>query len=134
MGVQLDLKIIGIDLLKQKCQADTVKEPVNEGIKKLAKYTHQQLFYATPVDEGPLRASMTVKAYGDTAKIGTNKEYAQFVEYGTPSGTMEARHVTEGSATRILGIGPFQYTMQLLQKNIKDFLGEMGKAIEVRFG
>ena len=36
-----------------------------------------------PVDTGNLRASITVDINGDEAEVGTNVEYAPFVEYGT---------------------------------------------------
>lgn len=36
-----------------------------------------------PVDTGRLRSSITHQVEGDTAYIGTNVEYAAYVEYGT---------------------------------------------------
>lgn len=36
-----------------------------------------------PVDTGRLRGSITHEVDGDTAYIGTNVEYAPYVEYGT---------------------------------------------------
>ncbi len=36
-----------------------------------------------PVDTGNLRGSLNHQVRGDTAKIGTNVEYAPFPEYGT---------------------------------------------------
>ena len=36
-----------------------------------------------PVDTGQLRASISSKVDGDTGSIGTNVDYAPYVEYGT---------------------------------------------------
>jgi HK97 gp10 family phage protein len=130
--MKFDFKVIGLELLKSKLQKDTVKEPVDEGIKKITLWTHRTAMQSTPVDTGRLRASVTSQRLGEMGKVGTNVQYAQFVEYGTKH--MEPRHVVEGSATRQLGKGPFTYTMEKLQEKIKEFLGEIGKAIEVRFG
>lgn len=132
MGVGFGLKVVGVEALLQKLKPETIKEPVNEGIRKLALWTQRTVMVSTPVDTGRLRSSMTSQIYGDTAKIGTNVQYAQFVEYGTRF--MQPRHVVEGSSARILGIGMFTHTMKLLQTKVKDFLGEIGKAIEVKFG
>lgn len=132
MGLQFDWKILGMQALMKKCQPKTITVPVNEGIAKLAVWTQRTVMVSTPVDTGRLRSSVTSQVYGDITKIGTNVQYAQFVEYGTKY--MKPRHVTEGSAARILGIGMFQYTMQLLQAKVEEFVAEIGKAIEVRFG
>ena len=53
---------------------------------------------ACPVDNGPLRASITHEMISNNeARVGTNKEYAAFVEYGTvrhlaPVGNWGAKH------------------------------------------
>lgn len=130
--MKFDYKIIGLELLKKKCEKSTIQEPVNEGIKKLAVWMVKTVKVSTPVDTGRLRSSVSSQVYGSTAKIGTNVQYAQYVEYGTRY--IEPRYVKEGSSARILGTGPFTYAMELLQGKIKDFLGEIGKAISVRFG
>jgi phage gpG-like protein len=132
MGVQFNMKVLGLQALLKACRPETVKEPVNEGIRKLAIWTQRTLMVSTPVDIGRLKGSMTKEVYGDVAKIGTNVEYGQFVEYGTKF--MAPRHVIEGSSARVKGIGPFMYTMQKLQAKVGEFLQEIGKAIEVRFG
>jgi len=130
--MKFDFKIIGLDLLKKKCEKSTIQEPVNEGIRKIAIWMQKTVMVSTPVDTGRLRSSTTLQFIGDTAKIGTNVQYAQYVEYGTKY--MEPRYVKEGGSGRILGTGPFTRAMELLQGKIKDFLNEIGKAIEVKFG
>ena len=130
--MKFNLTVLGVEALKSKLKKDTVKEPVDSGIRKITLWAHKTVMQSTPVDTGRLRASATSQILGEMGKIGTNVEYAQFVEYGTRY--MEPRHVVEGSSTRVLGKGPFTYTMEKLQEKIKEFLGEIGKAIEVRFG
>ena len=149
MGVQFNMKVLGLQALLKACRPETVKEPVNEGIRKLAIWTQRTLMVSTPVDTGRLKTSITAKVEGDVAKIGTNVEYGQFIEYGhrqEPGRFVPAlgkrlvvdwvppRHVIEGSSARVKGIGPFMYTMQKLQAKVGEFLQEIGKAIEVRFG
>ena len=49
-----------------------------------------------PVQTGRLRGSITVNVEGNTAEIGTNLEYAPFVEYGTGSkGDKSVAHTTK---------------------------------------
>lgn len=51
----------------------------------------------TPVDTGRLRDSISHAAVGDAAYIGTNVEYAPYVEYGTYR--TKAHHMLEKAAT-----------------------------------
>ena len=154
--VGFQLKVLGVQALLQKLKPSTVKEPVNEGVRKLALYINRQWKQATPVGKpadrgsgGRLRSSITTQASGFTAKIGTNVEYAQYVEYGhrqepgrfvpvlkkrLVEDWVPPSHVTPGSSIRRRDIGPATFAMQKVQGKIKDFLGEIGKAIEVKFG
>lgn len=51
----------------------------------------------TPVDTGRLRNSISHAAAGDAAYIGTNVEYAPYVEYGTYR--TKAHHMLKRAAT-----------------------------------
>ena len=51
----------------------------------------------TPVDTGRLRNSITHTVKGDAAYIGTNVEYAPFVEFG--SSRNKAHHMLKKAAT-----------------------------------
>lgn len=51
----------------------------------------------TPVDTGRLRSSMSHAASGDAAYIGTNVEYAPYVEFGSVHN--KAHHMIEKAAT-----------------------------------
>ena len=88
---------------------------------------------ATPVDTGRLRASITTQdQQGMSYVVGTNVEYAEYVEYGTPSGSMEPRHV-EGGQSRVLGQGPFAYALLQFKQGVKNGAKEIGHDIENRF-
>ena len=51
----------------------------------------------TPVDTGRLRNSISHAASGDTAYIGTNVEYAPYVEFGSVHN--KAHHMLKKAAT-----------------------------------
>ena len=51
----------------------------------------------TPVDTGRLRNSISHTADDDAAYIGTNVEYAPYVELGSP--TIKAHHMLQKAAT-----------------------------------
>ena len=51
----------------------------------------------TPVDTGRLRNSISHTADNDAAYIGTNVEYAPYVELGSP--TIKAHHMLQKAAT-----------------------------------
>jgi HK97 gp10 family phage protein len=124
--------INGLESLVKKCQKTTVLEPVNEGIRKVTEWMERTVKVSTPVDTGRLRSSMTSELIGQMGRVGTNVQYAPFVEFGTRF--MEARHVDEGSSTRVLGKGMFTRAMELLQAKIKDFIDEIGHSISIKFG
>ena len=127
----INVKVLGIEQLLKKLQKETIKEPVDQGIKKATRWTERTLKQSTPVDTGELHASITSKVIGATGQVGTIVQYAKFVEYGTKK--MEARHVVKDSATRVLGKGMFTYTMELLKEKIGEFITDIGKAIQARF-
>lgn len=66
--------------------SDGIVEATAEGVKEAALDVETKAKEACPVRSGELRRSIeTVIENGDgiTATIGTNKEYAPYVEYGT---------------------------------------------------
>ena len=97
-------------LIKALGNSDTIKKPLDKGIRKIALYYEGLVKKATVVDTGRLRSSITHQINQSTAVIGTNVNYAQFVEYGTQN--MEARHMEGGSMK--LGQGMFAYALGLL--------------------
>ncbi|WP_236886645.1 HK97 gp10 family phage protein [Dehalococcoides mccartyi] len=84
---------------------------------------------ATVVDTGRLRASIATQISDLSAEIGTNVEYAPFVEFGTSK--MEARHL-EGSS-KVLGEGMFTFAANNSQEDIDKFSDEMGKIMSDRW-
>lgn len=57
-----------------------------------------------PVDTGRLKGSITSKVAGNTAEIGTNVEYAPYVEFGTGAqGDKSVAHTTRKSWTYYSG-------------------------------
>ncbi|MAH44709.1 hypothetical protein CMI37_02720 [Candidatus Pacearchaeota archaeon] len=106
MGVLLTLKFIGgKKLIKALNSRKTIRKPLGDGVRKITLYYEGLVKKATVVDTGRLRSSIHHEITADRASVGTNVQYAQFVEYGTQK--MEARHM-EGSS-KVLGEGMFAY-------------------------
>lgn len=131
-GIDFAFKIKGAAEIAKKLQKETIMQPLAEGIKKITLFLDREVKMATPVDTGRLRSSITSQITAEFGKVGTNVNYASFVEYGTKK--MESRHVTEGSSVRVKGKGMFAYGMEKLQAKIGEFLKDIGNAISVRFG
>ena len=133
VGVSFEFEPISKKKTLEKLDKKTIKEPLSKSISKITRWLDGMVEQSTPVDTGRLRASITSQVSGETGKVGTNVEYASFVEYGTSK--MEARYVTPGTFQRVKGKkGPFAYSMEQLQEKLGDFLKELGEAIKVRFG
>ena len=138
MGIQL----IGVEALLKKLGKKTVTTPLGEGIKKITLWLQRLVQMSTPVGTpestgtkgyvgGRLRASITSEVHPLYGKVGTIVEYAPFVEHGTRY--MEARHVTEGSSTRILGKGMFTYALEQLKEKLPEHLKEIGNKISAQW-
>ena len=123
------VKIQGMDELQRKLKPDTVKRPLDAGIKKIALTLEGLVKKGTVVDTGRLRSSIFTQ-YGATTLVGTNVEYAPFVEYGTAK--MEARHM-EGSA-KITGKGMFAYGLEQLKQKMGDLLKGISIQIDRKWG
>ena len=120
-----------------------VKKPVEDNLSKLALKIERNAKMATVVDTGRLRASIGGGSYrggsypkgfgiekgADFVRVGTNVEYAEFVEYGTYK--MEARHMVGG--TKILGEGMFDYVIRQMESDLKDFEVKVVKETEGEF-
>lgn len=67
-----------------------------------------------PVDTGNLRGSITVDINGVEAEVGTNVEYAPFVEYGTSRSKAQpfmtpAKQTVEGQLNKIIAKEVIKY-------------------------
>lgn len=112
-------------------KSDTITKPLDSGIKRTVLYYEGLTKKHTPVDTGRLRSSITYNITPSFGRVGTNVQYAEFVEYGTPK--MEARHVTPGSSRRVLGTGPFTKALELLKSWMDAGSHNVQTEIEKRF-
>ena len=73
------VEVLGVDALMAKLSAVDLTDALNESC-LLAENTAKE---DCPVDSGQLRNSITSNVSGETGEVGTNVEYAPYVEYGT---------------------------------------------------
>jgi len=130
MAIGLTLKFIGgKKLLSALNSPKTIKKPLDNGIRKITLYYDGLVKKATVVDTGRLRSSIHHELNPKRASVGTNVQYAQFVEYGTQH--MEARHM-EGSA-KVLGEGMFAHAWGKLQDWLKKGKHDISVEIDKEF-
>ena len=130
MGVE----IRGIERLDRALDKENFVTPLNDGIKKLTLLLDSKIKQATVVDTGRLRASITsvtgVGSFGQTwGAVGTNVNYADFIEYGTKR--MGSRHM-EGTFKVIGGLGMFGYGLEQVEQNMPEELDGIINDISVR--
>ena len=72
---------------KMKWKGREAKQAAEQGKRKAllsaAIFVEGEATVRTPVDTGNLRSSLTHSVDNDTARVGTNVEYAPYLEYGT---------------------------------------------------
>ena len=123
MGIIISYKVIGLQqLVKMLNSKRTIASPLGTGISKITLYYEGLVKRATPVITGRLRNSITHEISPERASVGTNVQYARFVEFGhrqqpgryvpqigkrLVKSRVEGVHV-EGGA-RVKGIGMFEY-------------------------
>ena len=121
--------------LAKKYSEGTIKASVEDPFIQLVLATEGEVKKATVVDTGRLRSSISHKISGSgflgadiSATIGTNVQYAPFIELGTAK--MEPRHM-EGS-TKILGTGMLEYTITggPMAEQLKEFDAKVVHNIE----
>lgn len=61
----------------------TLPQLLEEGLRQACIIVQDAAKVKCPVDDGQLRQSITYEIEGTTGVIGTNVEYAPYVEYGT---------------------------------------------------
>ncbi len=115
---ELRIEIVeGRELAAKFRAQSTVQKPLDANLKRLALVVERHAKMATVVDTGRLRASIT-HAYGpNSVLIGSNVDYAPFIEYGTRK--MDARHM-EGTI-KVLGEGMFSYAVGTMGEELEDF-------------
>ena len=126
----LSLKLIGAErIIRALTSKQTVKRPMERGIREITLKMEGLTKKATVVDYGRLKSSITHRFAGSRGYVGTNVQYASFIEYGTRR--MEARHM-EGGMKR-LGRGMFDYALELLHKWMGKAEGDIARKIEDEF-
>jgi len=130
-GIGLAFQIKGASEISKKLKKETITQPLAEGIKKLTLFLDREVKVATPVDTDRLRSSITSQVTAEFGKVGTNVNYATFVEYGTKK--MSSRHVTEGSSIRIKEKGMFAFGLEKVKEKLGKFMADIGVAIEQRW-
>lgn len=126
----LTFKLIGADKLAKKLtDKDTIGKPVASGIKKIALKYAGMVKKATVWKTGELRSSITQEIGATSARVGTQVQYAPFVEWGTSR--MEARHMEGG--TKRLGQGMFGFALGLLREWMDKEGHDIHVEIEKRF-
>ncbi len=96
-----DIRVEGLDKLIKKLQqvrsdGDSV---IERGLLKAGNKVRNKAVLLCPVDTGELRGSIQVEKTAPlTVAVGTNKEYAPYVEYGTGTqGDPAVPHTTKES-------------------------------------
>lgn len=94
-----NLEFVGLTslLVRLDDMENGLKDAVNEGIRDAALDVETKAKQNCPVNTGELRRSIETQIEdGDiiTATIGTNKEYAPYVEYGTGLFAVDGRKET----------------------------------------
>ncbi|MEN8493521.1 HK97-gp10 family putative phage morphogenesis protein [Dehalococcoides sp. THU3] len=125
----INVQVLGAEEIIKALTNKDILSNVNKELSKLAIKMANRAKKATVVDTGRLRASIATQMLDLSAEIGTNVEYAPFVEFGTSK--MEARHL-EGSS-KVLGEGMFTFTVNNSQEDIDKFSDEMGKIMSDRW-
>lgn len=73
------VEVLGVDRLAKKLKPADLKEALNESCLLVENTAKENC----PVASGQLRNSITSNVSGEKGEVGTNVEYAPYVEYGT---------------------------------------------------
>ena len=123
-GIGVDIEIEGLEALQSKLKGDELLgQPVKDLLSTAALSLEREAKILSPVDTGRLRSSITHSISPERiptwAKVGTNVEYAEYVEYGT----------------RYWAGKPFlRPALENLKDKINELLTQAARIIEERFG
>jgi phage gpG-like protein len=113
-----------------------LEKEIRKRVAKLVFATHAHIVENTPVDTGRLRSSIIVEEKGEGFIIGTNVEYAEFVEQGMQPTVIRpknkqalfwkgARHpVKKVNHPGFAGRGMFLKGINYMEANLDRFLRE----------
>ena len=127
----LSLKVIGLEKVIGKLGKDTTQKPLKSSVKRITLKLEGLVKKATVVLTGYLRSRIESEVQPLWGRVFSIVDYVADVEYGMPSGTMEARHM-EG-ATKVLGLGMFGYGLEQLNEKLKEEEDDLAKGIELEF-
>ena len=122
MAVELSIAIKEGQELAAKYTEGSVRRSVEKPFKDLVLGIERDVKKAAVIDTGRFRASIASKFLGEmSAVVGTNVQYAPFLEIGSVHGQtfVPPRHM-EG-ATKELGIGAFAFVLENSKELLKDF-------------
>lgn len=92
----MKISIEGMDSVMDKLQNLVSEEKLHNALALAGEVVRADAAMNCPVDTGRLRGSITSQVEGGSAVIGTNVEYAPYVEFGTGSkGDKSVAHTTK---------------------------------------
>lgn len=145
MTVQgFNVNLSGIDNLLEgleKLSSGEVKRAVDEGTQKAAREMQSDAKLNVPVDSNELRESIIVTKISNGYDVGTNKEYSEYVEFGTGQrGDPTVEHVTEkehkkggkgtGEFYEFMGMKPQPYMYPAFDKVSKKVDGYIAESLD----
>jgi phage gpG-like protein len=122
MGDLVEVEITGLDPIVTGMESNAPEKAIKDNLTNTILKIETKAKQSTVVDTGRLRASITHSISDTFASVGTNVEYAPFIEYGHLSrgqSFVPPRHM-EG-ATKVLGSGMMAHTVKTIQPEIKDY-------------
>lgn len=129
------------DKLLQKL-LELSKLDLTQGLERACLVVENDAKQKCPVNDGTLRNSITHKVEGDQGEVGSDLEYAPYVEYGTGiySSKGNGRKTPwsyqdeEGNWWRTVGQHPKPYLIPALEENrekvAKEIMNEIRKGLE----
>lgn len=79
----MSIQIIGVDSLMEKFNAKIAPENMRAALEECCLLVENEAKIQCPVNNGQLRASITHEVEDNQGIVGTNVEYAPYVEFGT---------------------------------------------------
>ena len=115
--MQINITTEGLEPITNGLQSNAPEKAIKNNLTNTVLKIERKAKQSTVVDTGRLRASIDHNITGTSAVIGTNVEYAPFIEYGTSR--MKGRHM-EGSI-KVLGAGMMAHTVETIQPEITEY-------------
>jgi len=144
----IGIEIKGIEKLTKALSKETIRQPLEAGIKKITLLLDRLIKQSTPRVTSRLAGSIHSEVHPLYGKVGTIVKYAPFVEFGHKQEVgryvpaigkrlvapfVEARHVNPGSQIRVLGEGMFSYGSKLVMEKFPELMKEIGAAIQSKW-